>query len=59
MYRQRSGWSMVPKDADFWEYLRPLREAFQKVELHTANGVVTANGANGAVTAPERQKQPA
>ena len=33
IYRQRSGWSLVPKDADWWEYLRPRREAFQKVDL--------------------------
>jgi phthalate 4,5-dioxygenase len=33
MYRQRSGWALVPKDTDFWEYLRPLREAFQEVQV--------------------------
>jgi phthalate 4,5-dioxygenase len=33
VYRQRSGWALVPRDQDFWEYLRPLREAFQKVEV--------------------------
>ncbi|MCL2396362.1 MAG: Rieske 2Fe-2S domain-containing protein [Acidimicrobiaceae bacterium] len=32
MYRQRSGWSMVPRGQDFWEYLRPRREAFQAVD---------------------------
>jgi hypothetical protein len=65
MYRQRSGWAMVPKEADFWEYLRPQREAFQKVELHTVDGVLTANGTNGAVNgtngavhAPALEKQP-
>ncbi|MBV9132633.1 MAG: hypothetical protein JO318_08030 [Chloroflexi bacterium] len=31
LYRQRSGWALVPKDQDFWEYLRPRREAFQTV----------------------------
>jgi len=33
IYRQRSGWALVPKEADWWEYLRPQREAFQQVEL--------------------------
>jgi hypothetical protein len=33
IYRQRSGWAMVPKDADFWDYLRPQREAFQHQEV--------------------------
>jgi len=32
MYRQRSGWAMVPNDQDFWDYLRPLREEFQKAD---------------------------
>jgi phthalate 4,5-dioxygenase len=32
MYRQRSGWALVPKGEDFWEFLRPLREAFQQVD---------------------------
>jgi len=55
LYRQRSGWAMVPTEADFWEYLRPLREAFQQVELHTVDGQVTTNGVNG-VHAPQREK---
>jgi hypothetical protein len=32
VYRQRSGWALVPKDEDFWEYLRPLREGFKDVD---------------------------
>jgi phenylpropionate dioxygenase-like ring-hydroxylating dioxygenase large terminal subunit len=32
MYRQRSGWALVPKGTDYWEYLRPLREAFKDVD---------------------------
>jgi phthalate 4,5-dioxygenase len=53
MYRQRSGWAMVPKDQDFWEYLRPQREAFQKV--HT-NGKVATNGRVVAAE-PQAEKQ--
>jgi len=64
VYRQRSGWALVPRDADFWEYLRPQREAFR-----SANGVVkdTASvvqvgeedGQHVPVPAsPEREKQP-
>jgi phenylpropionate dioxygenase-like ring-hydroxylating dioxygenase large terminal subunit len=53
MYRQRSGWAMVPKDQDFWEYLRPQREAFQKV--HT-NGKVATNGRVVAAE-PRAEKQ--
>ena len=45
MYRQRSGWAMVPKEQDFWEYLRPQREAFQTVHVNGTNGKVAANGA--------------
>jgi phthalate 4,5-dioxygenase oxygenase subunit len=52
LYRQRSGWAMVPTQADFWEYLRPAREAFQKVDAPAANGKVS----HGAV--PERERQP-
>jgi hypothetical protein len=33
LYRQRSGWALVPKDADFWEYLQPQREAFQEAKV--------------------------
>ena len=33
IYRQRSGWALVPKEKDFWEELRPLREAFQKEDI--------------------------
>jgi len=49
VYRQRSGWAMVPKDADFWDYLRPQREAF--LAAH-ANGKVASNG---HVVAAEKQ----
>ena len=37
IYRQRSGWALVPTEADFWEYLRPMREAFQEVEVPTTS----------------------
>jgi phenylpropionate dioxygenase-like ring-hydroxylating dioxygenase large terminal subunit len=53
IYRQRSGWAMVPKDQDFWEYLRPQREAFLKV--HT-NGKAHTNGHVVAVE-PQTEKQ--
>jgi phthalate 4,5-dioxygenase oxygenase subunit len=33
LYRQRSGWAMVPKGVDFWDYLAPQREAFQRVAV--------------------------
>jgi hypothetical protein len=68
LYRQRSGWALVPTDADFWEYLRPQREAFQHVETVHTNGTaqVTGNGTvsvdqhiDDAAIAPERVKQPA
>jgi len=36
VYRQRSGWIVLPEEQDYWEASRPLREAFQKVELPTA-----------------------
>jgi phthalate 4,5-dioxygenase oxygenase subunit len=32
VYRQRSGWALIPKDVDFWEYLRPQREEFEGVD---------------------------
>jgi hypothetical protein len=54
MYRQRSGWAMVPKDEDFWEYLRPQREAFHPV--HT-NGKAPTNGHVVAAEA-QTEKQP-
>jgi len=64
MYRQRSGWALVPTDQDFWEFLKPQREAFQHVEV-AADGKVLANGstngyhANGATAATsERETQP-
>jgi phthalate 4,5-dioxygenase oxygenase subunit len=50
VYRQRSGWALVPNDADFWEYLRPLREGFKAPAAPTRNGAV--------LPAPEREKQP-
>jgi hypothetical protein len=53
MYRQRSGWAMVPKDQDFWEYLRPQREAAQKP--HT-NGKVATNGHVVAAEAPAEKQ---
>jgi len=53
VYRQRSGWALVPTEADFWEYLRPAREAFQRVAAPAANGKVNVNGA-----VPAREKQP-
>ena len=65
IYRQRSGWALVPTDADFWEHLRPLREAFQKVDVSPANGKSSLNGVepvdqhvDDAAIAPERIKQP-
>ena len=36
VYRQRSGWLVLPENEDFWEASRHLREAFQKVEVPTA-----------------------
>jgi hypothetical protein len=36
VYRQRSGWALVPEGADFWEELKPLREAFLRAEVSTA-----------------------
>ena len=39
MYRQRSGWALVPEDKDFWEELRPLREAFQREDLKVSSSV--------------------
>ena len=33
VYRQRSGWALVPQEKDFWEELRPLREEFQREEI--------------------------
>jgi phthalate 4,5-dioxygenase oxygenase subunit len=53
LYRQRSGWALVPTEADFWEYLRPAREAFQLVDVSAPNGKVSVNGA-----VPQREKQP-
>jgi nitrite reductase/ring-hydroxylating ferredoxin subunit len=37
MYRQRSGWALVPENQDFWEYLRPMREEFQKADVAPAS----------------------
>jgi len=52
---------MVPKDQDFWEYLRPQREAFQRAHLNGTTGSNGTNGkvaTNGAVTvAAEAEKQ--
>jgi len=53
MYRQRSGWAMVPKEQDFWEYLQPQREAFQ---LSHTNGKLATNG-HVVATEPQVQKQ--
>jgi hypothetical protein len=39
IYRQRSGWALVPEDADFWEELRPMREAFQQAEVESTPSV--------------------
>jgi hypothetical protein len=49
MYRQRSGWALVPETQDFWEYLRPMREEFQKVDV---------SAAKPASEAPEREALP-
>jgi phenylpropionate dioxygenase-like ring-hydroxylating dioxygenase large terminal subunit len=38
VYRQRSGWALLPENADFWEELRPMREAFQQVEVPSTPG---------------------
>jgi hypothetical protein len=38
VYRQRSGWALLPENADFWEELRPMREAFQEVEVPSTPG---------------------
>ena len=32
VYRQRSGWAVLPRNVDYWEALRPLREAYQQEE---------------------------
>jgi len=65
MYRQRSGWAMVPESADFWEYLRPQREAFQNIDTSHTNGTANVKGLvpvdqhiDDASIAPERVKQP-
>jgi hypothetical protein len=39
IYRQRSGWALVPKGKDFWEELRPLREAFQQEDIRVPDPV--------------------
>jgi hypothetical protein len=39
MYRQRSGWALVPENKDFWEELRPLREEFQQAPIEASNQV--------------------
>lgn len=39
VYRQRSGWALVPQDKDFWEELRPLREEFQHADMEVPNPV--------------------
>jgi hypothetical protein len=28
VYRQRSGWIVLPREVDWWEEMRPLREGF-------------------------------
>jgi hypothetical protein len=33
VYRQRSGWILLPEGADWWEEMRPLREGFQHTEV--------------------------
>jgi nitrite reductase/ring-hydroxylating ferredoxin subunit len=58
LYRQRSGWALVPTAADFWEYLRPAREAFRNVEGSATTGQTTVNGAVHIAAAPEREKHP-
>jgi phthalate 4,5-dioxygenase len=32
VYRQRSGWALIPANVDFWEYLRAQREEFEGIE---------------------------
>jgi hypothetical protein len=39
VYRQRSGWALVPQGKDFWEELRPLREEFQREEMKVSDPV--------------------
>ncbi|MBV9578158.1 MAG: hypothetical protein JO057_06165, partial [Chloroflexi bacterium] len=62
MYRQRSGWAMVPTDQEFWEYLRPMREAFAASKSTSGTHVNGTNGSvptNGVVkTAATADKQP-
>jgi hypothetical protein len=33
VYRQRSGWVILPRGVDYWEATRPLREAFALEQL--------------------------
>ena len=42
MYRQRSGWALVPEGKDFWEELRPLREEFQQAPIEAPNSVAAS-----------------
>jgi hypothetical protein len=37
MYPQRPDWAAAPKGEDHWEYLCPLREAFQDVDAGAAS----------------------
>jgi nitrite reductase/ring-hydroxylating ferredoxin subunit len=30
VYRQRSGWAILPRGVDYWEYTRDMREAFSR-----------------------------
>ena len=39
IYRQRSGWALVPEGKDFWTELRPLREEFQQAPIAAPNPV--------------------
>jgi hypothetical protein len=41
VYRQRSGWALVPQGKDFWEELRPLREEFQHEAIEVPNTAAT------------------
>ena len=49
LYRQRSGWALVPKGTDFWEFLAPKREAFQQVEV---SSTVVKETEEGLATIP-------
>jgi hypothetical protein len=45
------------KGQDFWDYLRPQREAFQQVHVNGTNGKVASNGAVTVAAEADLEKQ--